>query len=106
MERLIKINCKKVYDAGNKYEEEIEIIKDMQTKLENIKENIANTWQGADSHNFQVSFEEHIRAFDDIIDFLDDKATTLKGSALEHSNIDNNLNEKMKRSEIDGKIKC
>ena len=101
MGRIIKINCKKVYESGNKFEKEAEVIEQTQKEITKIGEEIATIYQGEDGHNFQVSFNKHISAFDDIVEFLNDKAFILKGSALEHNGVDNNFNEKMKRRDID-----
>lgn len=101
MGRTIKINCKKVYESGSKYEREAEVIVDIQKKLTEIGEGINEAWGGEDGHNFQVSFDQHIRQFDDIVEFLNDNAYILKGCALEHNTIDSNFNEKMKRKDID-----
>lgn len=101
MGRGIKINCKRVYETGLNYNKEAEMVKQEQDKLNNISSEINNAWTGGDSHNFLVSFNEHIEALDEIIEFLDNNANILKRNALEHSNIDTNFTNDMKRSEID-----
>lgn len=97
----IKINCKRVYETGLKYNREAELIKVEQDKLKEISTSISSIWTGGDSHNFQVSFNEHINALDEIINFLENKSTILKANALDHSTVDNNFMNKMKRSDIE-----
>ncbi len=100
MGRSIKINCKKVYLTGNKYNEEAEKIKNNQVKLKNIKENIAVIWSGIDSEQFQNRFLEHIDGLDDIVSFLNEEADILKGNATGHGTVDNDFRDKTKRSDI------
>lgn len=100
MGRGIKINCKRVYETGLKYDKEADLIKGEQEKLNNISSEINSIWTGGDSNNFLVSFNQHIKALDEIINFLNTKSGILKGSALDHSNVDNNFSNKMKRSDM------
>ena len=100
MGRGIKINCKRVYETGLKYNQKADLVKQEQDKLNKISSNIGSIWTGGDSHNFLVSFNEHIKALDEIADFLNEKANILKGNALEHSNVDTNFSNKMKRSDM------
>ena len=97
---MIKINCRKVYQAGLKYDKASEIVKNEQYKLNKISKRIEEIWKGGDSNNFLCSFDEHIKALDDIIRYLEDKSIVLRKKALEHSNADNNFSNKMKRSDI------
>ena len=101
MVKGIKINCKRVYETGLKYNKEADLVRQEQEKLNNISEGIYNAWTGGDSNNFLVSFNEHIKALDEIIEFLENNANILKSNALEHSNIDTNFTNNMKRSDID-----
>ena len=101
MERILKINCKKVYESGDKYEREAAVITDIQKQLNEIAEGIHEAWGGEDGNNFQVSFNEHIKQLDEIIEFLGDESEILKGSALDHNTVDSNFNEKMKRKDTD-----
>ena len=96
----IKINCKYVYDTALKYDEIWNNILEDQKKLSEISANIPNYWEGVASHNFQVSFENHIGSLDDIINTLGENSDVLKGSALEHNGVDNDFSEKLKRSDI------
>ena len=99
--RTIKINCKHVYDSGLKYEKEAEEITNIQKKLLSAYSEIKKIWPGVDGHNFLVSFDSHITELNDLVSFLDEEAFILKGTALEHNQIDNEFVEKMKRSDID-----
>lgn len=101
MSKSIKINCRKVYETGLSYDRASELVKENQKKLFQISSAIGNVWTGSDSNNFQVSFNQHIQSLDEIINFLTEKASILKGNALDHSTIDNNFSIKMKRSDID-----
>jgi exonuclease VII small subunit len=100
MGRGIKINCKRVYETGLKYNKEAELVKAEQQKLAEVSNSIGTIWTGGDSNNFQVSFNEHIKSLDEVIVFLENKAMILKGNALDHSTIDNDFTNKMKRSDM------
>lgn len=97
----IKINCRKVYETGLELEKDAEVIKEKRKKLQEISDSINEAWKGMDSHNFQVSFNEHIKSLDEFIAFLNVNQEILKNSALNHNVVDNNFKNKMKRSEID-----
>ena len=99
--RTIKINCKHVYDSGSKYEKEADEILDVQKRLLNSYSEIKKIWPSVDGHNFLVSFDNHILELNKLVNFLDEEATILKGSALDHNQADNDFFEKMKRSDID-----
>ncbi len=99
MERVIKINCKHVYESGLEYENKASEIEKIQKKLIKAGEDIKSIWPSEDGHNFLVSYNEHILELNNIIEFLDEEAYILKGSALEHSNVDNDFSDKMKRSD-------
>ena len=101
MERKILIDCYKVFETGNKYSQNAENIEQNQTTLSEIAENIENAWKGADSHNFLVSFRNHIDEINDIIGFLDFKSDILKGVSSDHKTTDENFTLKMKRSDED-----
>ena len=100
MVRGIKINCKRVYETGLKYNQEAEEIEKEQKQLTNIAEAIGEAWTGADSNNFLVSFNNHIKDLDRAVNFLNEQASILKGNALEHSNVDINFTNNMKRSDM------
>lgn len=97
----IKINCRKVYETGLEYENDAEEIRKKASKLQEISSSIDEVWTGMDSNNFQVSFNEHIKSLDTLIDFLEENQEVLKQSALNHNIVDNNFKSKMKRSELD-----
>ncbi len=97
----IKINCRKVYETGLEYENDAEVIRKKAEKLQEISSSIDEVWTGMDSNNFQVSFNEHIKSLDNLINFLEENQEVLKKSALNHNIVDNNFKNKMKRSEID-----
>ena len=99
MDRVIKINCKHVYESGLEYEDKAKEIENILKTLVKAGEDIKNIWPSDDGNNFLVSYNKHILDLNDIIEFLDDEAYILKGCALEHSNIDNNFSDKMKRSD-------
>ena len=101
MGERFKINCKKVYDNGVYYIKESDDIKTIQKELDNISSEIAKIWGGEDGHNFIVSFNEHIKNIDAIVNFLGENGTLLKNNALEHSGIDNVLATKVERSDMD-----
>lgn len=97
----IKINCRKVYETGLEYQNDADVIKEKKEKLQEISSSIDEAWTGMDSHNFQVSFNEHIKLLDNLISFLEENQEVLKNSALNHNIVDNNFKSKMKRSELD-----
>ena len=97
----IKINCRKVYETGQEYQKDAEVIKEKAKKLQEISSSISKSWTGMDSHNFQLSFNEHIKSLDDLINFLEVNQDILKKSSLNHNIVDDNFKNKMKRSEID-----
>ena len=101
MGRKIKINCKRVYETGLKYTKQAELIMKEQQKLNAISGEIESAWTGADSNNFLVSFNKHIEELNNIMAFLNNESGILKANALEHSNIDINFTNKMKRSGMD-----
>lgn len=96
----IKINCRKVYETGIKYQKAAETIKESQNELESISSEILSAWTGGDSNNFLISFNEHIKKLENIEDFLDSNGVILRGDALDHNTVDNDFSEQMKRSEI------
>lgn len=101
MGERIKINCKKVYDNGVNYLNESDEIKSIQNELDSISAEIEKIWGGEDGHNFIVTFNEHIKSFDAIINFLGENGNLLKNQALEHSGIDNTLATQVERSDMD-----
>ena len=94
----IVINCRKVYDSGTYYENVEDEIKSIKEKLLKIAEDIKENYQGPDSHNFAVSFTNHINQLNDIEEFLEDKAIILKDTALKHNSVDNEFIAKVERS--------
>jgi len=98
---IIKINPRKVYETGMKYHNYADEVIAAQSKLEKIREDLSTAWVGGDSHNFQVSFQNHIDLLDSIIDFLEEKSFTLKETALNHNTSDNNFKTTMERSDMD-----
>ena len=70
MSRVIEINCRKVYDSGKEYSNYCDEIIDIQNKLDEVSTNINEIWNGVDDNNFLVSFNQHIRDLDLIINFL------------------------------------
>ena len=100
MNGIIKINCRKVYDNGMSYLSYCNEIKRIKSELETISSDIQNAWNGADSHNFMVSFESHISNIDFLTSFLDANGELLKKNALDHSGIDTRFASSMERSDI------
>lgn len=101
MEQKILIDCYKVYETGDKYSQNAESIEQNQTTLSEIADNIESLWKGPDSHNFLVSFRNHIDEMNDIIGFLDFKSDILRGVSSDHRTTDENFTQKMKRSDED-----
>ena len=101
----IKINPRKVYETGMKYENWASDIAGYKKELETISDNINIAWSGDATHNFQVSFKAHIEKLTDIINALDYNGKILKENALNHSISDNNLGIKMERSDMDESTK-
>ena len=98
MGRKIKINCKRVYETGLKYAQQAELIRKEQSNLNSIAGGINAAWNGEDGNNFLISFNKHIESLNNVIDFLNTESSILKANALEHSNIDIEFTNKMKRS--------
>ena len=101
MSDRIKINCKKVYDSGMDYISASEEITNIQKRLDKISNEVYDILGGAPGNNFIKSFNEHIKDFDAVINFLGDNGTLLKKNALEHGNIDGIFVTQMERSELD-----
>ena len=99
--RDIKINCKKVYDTGIIYENELEKIKQIKEKLTNISSKIKEEWTGDDNHNFLESFNAHIYDLGNLMTFLEENGKILKDTALEHSQINSSFVAQIERSEKD-----
>lgn len=96
-----KINCKNVYDTGDKYLNSMEKIIDAQEELDKAGIEISQIWTDAAGHNFITSLNNHIYELNTVIDFLETNGNLLKSLAQEHSNIDNTMTEKIERSGID-----
>lgn len=101
MARTIKINCKKVYDVGTSYTNSANRLKEIQKEMKDIASSVSNIWQGVDSSNFNVMFNEHIKALDNLVIFLENKSELLKKNALNHNMADDDFSTKMKRSDQD-----
>jgi len=97
----IIINTRKVYDNGVFYEEKQEETENIKTRLLKIADEISENYKGPDSHNFLVSFREHINNLNDVEEFLSDNSYTLKTNALQHGGEDNTFIAKVERSDID-----
>lgn len=97
---IIKINPRKVYETGIKYHNYADEVIEAQRNLGIIKDKLSTAWTGEDSHNFQVSFQNHIDLLDSVIDFLEEKSFTLKETALNHNTSDNNFKTTMERSDM------
>lgn len=102
MSRKIKINCKKVYDVGNFYQESADKIRKMKNDLLEISANISTSWQGVDSNNFNSRFNSHIEYLDNLINFLEAKSTVLKKTSTAHNVVDSDFSERMKRNDVNG----
>ncbi len=98
---ILRINYKKVYDTGLYYKYISEILECKKEELKAISSNIQDSWKGVDSHNFLVSFNNHIEELNYLIEFLDNDSSVLKGCALDHNSTDSKFAENMKRSDID-----
>lgn len=97
MANKIKINCKRVYDTAVFYDESIQKINSLKQELLIISHNISKVWQGLDSKNFNVKFNNHIEKLDDLIFFLESKSMLLKKIASLHNSVDDNFADAMKR---------
>lgn len=100
MARNIKINCRRVYTVGSFYQQYAGEFKNIQEKMKNISYAIASAWQGQDSNNFIIKFNNHIEYLNNLIDFLNDKSEVLKQNALDHNNADKEFLSRMKRSDF------
>ena len=96
----IKINCKRVYDNGTLYLSYCDELEKIQKELDESAGKIQEAWSGADCHNFIVSFQNHIKDIDKLINFLGENGELLKKNALDHSSIDTNFASSMERSDI------
>lgn len=100
MARNIKINCRRVYNAGSAYLKYANDIKRIQEKMANISNSISEIWNGHDNTNFLIKFGEHITYLNNLIDFLNDKGELLKQNALNHNNADREFLSRMRRSDL------
>lgn len=101
MSRIIKINCKRVYDVGNHYQNSADRLKEIKNEMREISNSILSNWNGADSNNFILKYNSHINELDVLINFLEAKSELLKGNALNHGTADDNFSVNMKRRDID-----
>lgn len=101
MSKGIEINCKRVFDSGKEYINYCDEIIDIQKYLDKVASDINKMWNGVDDNNFLVSFTQHIKDLDLIINFLGSNGTLLKNTALEHGDIDDGFATKMERSDED-----
>jgi hypothetical protein len=101
MGRVIEINCRKVYDSGKEYQNYCEEIIDIQKYLDEVSSNINEIWGGVDNDNFLVSFNNHVKDLDLIINFLGSNGQLLQNNALEHGNIDNSFATEMEKSGLE-----
>jgi len=97
----IKINCKHVYDVGEKYLKISDELIELQKRLDKISVDILKVWKGPDGNNFLVSFNEHIKSLDPVINFLGGNSEILKTVALDHSGIDTTMAKNIERSDLD-----
>lgn len=100
MSKVFKMNCKEVYDAGEKYYSLKEEIESIQKELMSISEGVSNAWKGGDSYNFNMNLNGHIKDYDVVINYLENKHEVLNKNSTGHSNIDTEFQEKMKRDEL------
>ena len=101
MGRVIEINCRKVYDSGKEYSNYCDEIIDIQNKLDEVSTNINEIWNGVDDNNFLVSFNQHIRDLDLIINFLGSNGLLLQDNAKGHGTIDDGFATQMEKSGLD-----
>ncbi len=101
MARNIKINCRKVYHTGSSYQQSAVQIQNIQAKMREISSNISSIWQGNDSNQFLLKFNNHIEYLNNLVDFLNDKGDVLKQNALNHNRADREFLNRMKRTDFD-----
>ena len=101
MANKILINCRKVYETGEKYLESSSKISECQEDFNRTKSKISYIWKGGDGYNFAVSFGNHIEELTKYIEFLEFEGELLKKNALDHNTSDVNFSTKMKRSDDD-----
>ena len=101
MSRVIEINCKKVYESGKEYSSYCEEIIEIQKYLDGVSSNINEIWNGVDDSNFIVSFNNHIKDLDLIINFLGSNGNILQNTALGHGNIDDGFATQMEKSGLE-----
>ena len=104
MSRIIKINCKRVYDVGNHYKNSADRLRQLKEEMRVISNSILSNWQGADSNNFILKYNSHINDLDVLINFLEAKSELLKGNAINHGTVDDNFSVSMKRSDMDEQL--
>ena len=107
MSRVIEINCKRVYDSGKEYSNYCDEIIGIQKDLDEVASNINEIWKGIDDTSFIVSFNEHVKKLDLIINFLGSNGILLQNTALGHGTIDDGFATQMEKSglEDDGEFK-
>lgn len=94
----IKINPRQVYYTGIQYSLLADKVRECQNKINKICEDeVEDAWIGGDNHNFIVSLTEHAALLDDLVDFLENKSSILKETALNHNTSDNNLEKNISR---------
>lgn len=94
-----KMNCRDVYDTSISYLEFKNNLEDIQKELKDISDGISSSWIGGDSTIFNENLKVHIESFKEVIDFMDYQALKLKDNSTNHSQIEEEFNEELKRSE-------
>lgn len=93
------INCRNVYEAGLKYNEKAEEVKEIEKNMTFISNKIELIWQGIDSHNFIESFNAHIYDLKNIESFLSNSGNVMKSVAIEHNEANDVFASKLERIE-------
>lgn len=103
MREILKINCKRVYEASvnfNLYKDEIV---EIEKNLKEILDRINLIWKGYDSLNFNNKFLSYINSLNGVNYFLSNRIELMKEKAFNHNIADENFITTMKRSDIDEK---
>ena len=92
---MFKINCEKVGEVGEKFEQEAEEIKKIMSALLGLEEEIKELWTGGDSNNFNVKFDSHNKELSHVVAFLKNHSELLKQCAETHNALDEDFGQAM-----------
>lgn len=97
----LKFNNKKIYDSALFYKECSLQLDNIRKRMQEISNEIGDSWKGADSEIYISQYNNYINYLKNVSVFLENKSELLSKASNLHNDIDNELCEQFKRSNID-----